>query len=50
VLWIAPHDMAAFLTPEARVAISGGDEQVEALLVAIAGDLDRYLALLGPPN
>ncbi len=46
MLWIAPTDMAAFLTPEARRSISGGDPQVETLLESIAQDLDRYLALL----
>lgn len=46
MLWIDPHDMAAFLTPEARVAISGGNPEVEVLLASIAQDVDRYLALL----
>ena len=50
MLWIAPHDMAAFLTPEARLSISGGDEQIEKLLASIASDLDRYLALLDRPT
>lgn len=46
MLWIAPADMAAFLTPEARTALADGNKEVETLLESIAGDLDRYLALI----
>lgn len=45
MMWVAPSDMAAFLTPEARAAIADGNEQVAALLESIATDLDRYLTL-----
>ncbi len=47
MLWIAPADMAAFLTPEARASISGGNDEVEALLESIAIDVDRYLRIVG---
>ncbi|MEM7096069.1 MAG: NUDIX hydrolase [Actinomycetota bacterium] len=43
-LWIAPADMAAFLTPEARASIADGNEAVLTLLDRIAEDVDRYLA------
>jgi len=45
-MWVAPTDMAAFLTPDGRAAIADGNEQVERLLASIAGDLDRYISLL----
>jgi len=46
-LWLAPSDMAALLTPQARADIAGGNEEIIEILDRIAEDLDRYLAL-GP--
>lgn len=46
MLWIAPGDMAAFLSAEERAKIAAGNEQVAVLLESIAEDLDRYLATL----
>lgn len=46
MVWIAPNDMAAFLTPAERAKIADGNDQVATLLASIAQDVHRYLATL----
>lgn len=46
MLWLDPHDTAAFLTPEARAAISDGNPAVDALLESIAAYVGRYLHIV----